>query len=340
MLGVRCCAGLELIRGPFYCAVSIHHRLATKDKLQLSDLYGENLLLMHRGWSRYVDQLRDDLWQNHPQINIVDFDFYGMDIFNHCENTNDVLLAIPGWANVHPLLKVIPVEWNHCIPYGILHSPVPTPTVQQFLDAAKRSARNCTTKQIVITVGYKLMNETRLLMRSRFFNNVIRKDGDGFESKFFCWVLICIAVFLAGCIAYMNSIESDTDFKGEETTVQTNQNDTEQYTQDTEISDVINDTAFGDYGRLIFPVNSSYYSGDTLGELGLTWYNNIDPDKTVEIANYMKSHAENGGVIFSIFIPMKKKRPITQKKIQAYFSSKEIPANGLRYATQAVDLPM
>ena len=141
MLGVRCCAGLELIRGPFYCAVSIHHRLATKDKLQLSDLYGENVLLMHRGWSRYVDQLRDDLWQNHPQINIVDFDFYGMDIFNHCENTNDVLLAIPGWANVHPLLKVIPVEWNHCIPYGILHSPVPTPTVQQFLDAAKKVSK-------------------------------------------------------------------------------------------------------------------------------------------------------------------------------------------------------
>lgn len=96
----------------------------------------------------------------------------------------------------------------------------------------------------------------------------------------------------------MNSTESDTDFKGAETTVQTNQNDTEQYTQYTEISDVINDTAFGDYGRLIFPVNSSYYSGDTLGELGLTWYNNINPDKTVEIANYMKSHAENGDVIF------------------------------------------
>lgn len=141
MLGVRSCAGLELIRGPFYCAVSIHHRLATKDKLQLSDLYGENLLLMHRGWSRYVDQLRDDLCQNHPQINIVDFDFYGMDIFNRCENTNDVLLAIPGWANVHPLLKVIPVEWNHCIPYGILHSPTPTPTVQQFLDAAEKVSK-------------------------------------------------------------------------------------------------------------------------------------------------------------------------------------------------------
>ena len=94
-------------------------------------------MLMHRGWSHYVDQLRDDLWQHHPQIHIVDFDFYNMDVFNRCENTNDVLLAIPGWATVHPLLKIIPVEWNYSIPYGILHSPEPAPTVQRFLDAAK-----------------------------------------------------------------------------------------------------------------------------------------------------------------------------------------------------------
>ena len=137
MLHLRGCAGLELVRGPFHCAVSIHHRLAAKDKLQITDLYGENLMLMHRGWSHYVDQLRDDLWQYHPQIHIVDFDFYNMDVFNRCENTNDVLLAIPGWATVHPLLKVIPVEWNYSIPYGILHSPEPTPMVQLFLDAAK-----------------------------------------------------------------------------------------------------------------------------------------------------------------------------------------------------------
>lgn len=137
MLDLRCCAGLELTRDPFFCAVSIHHRLAEKNILQITDLYGENLLLMHRGWSHYVDQLRDELWQHHPQINIVDFDFYGMDVFNHCENTNDVLLTIPAAANVHPLLKVIPVEWKHSIPYGLLHSPTPTPLVQRFLDAAE-----------------------------------------------------------------------------------------------------------------------------------------------------------------------------------------------------------
>ena len=137
MLDLRRCAGLELSREPFCCAVSIHHRLAAKDKLQIQDLYGENLLLIHRDWSHYVDQLRDDLWRNHPQIKIMDFDFYNMDIFNRCENSYDVLLAIPGWANVHPLLKVIPVEWNHSIPYGLLHSPQPSDPVRRFLTAAK-----------------------------------------------------------------------------------------------------------------------------------------------------------------------------------------------------------
>ena len=140
MLELRQCDGLELSREPFCCAVSIHHRLATKDRLTMQDLYGENLLMMKREWSRYVDQLRDDIWQNHNQIHIVDFEFYNMDIFNRCENGNYVLLAIPGWANVHPLLKVIPVDWEYSIPYGLLHSPEPSETVKRFLAAAHTAA--------------------------------------------------------------------------------------------------------------------------------------------------------------------------------------------------------
>ncbi len=141
MLELRSCKGLELSREPFCCAVSVHHRLAAKDTLKIQDLYGENLMLMRRDWSHYVDRLRDDIWQNHSQIHIVDFDFYDMNVFNRCENTNDVLLAIQGWANVHPLLKVIPVEWEHSIPYGLLHSPKPSETVREFLKAAQAAVR-------------------------------------------------------------------------------------------------------------------------------------------------------------------------------------------------------
>ena len=75
MLNVRQCAGFEISREPLCCAVSIYHPLARKQKLQIQDLYGEKLMLMHRGWSSHVDALRDDIWKNHGQIEIVDFDF-------------------------------------------------------------------------------------------------------------------------------------------------------------------------------------------------------------------------------------------------------------------------
>ncbi len=67
--------------------------------------------------------------------------------------------------------------------------------------------------------------------------------------------------------------------------------DVSYYNRQTRISDVMNDPAFGDYGRLIFPVNTSYWSGTTLEQLDLTWYNYIDPDKTVEVCNYLRAHA-------------------------------------------------
>ncbi len=70
------------------------------------------------------------------------------------------------------------------------------------------------------------------------------------------------------------------------------------YTADTRIDDVLSDPAFGDWGRLIFPVDEWYYSGDTLGSLSMTWYTHIDPDKTVEICNYLRTQAGRGQTVF------------------------------------------
>lgn len=131
------CTGFEICRVPICCAVSLNHPLAQKDKLTVEDLYGENLMLIHRGWSSYVDRLRDEIWTNHQQINIVDFNFYSVDVFNQCQNSNDVLMAIDVWSGVHPLLKIIPVEWDYSIPYGLLHSDNPSENVKKLLSALK-----------------------------------------------------------------------------------------------------------------------------------------------------------------------------------------------------------
>ncbi len=142
MLNLRQCAGLEISREPICCAVSIHHRLAKKESLTVQDLYGEELMLMRRNWSRYVDFLRDDLVNNHPQIQIVDFDFYDVEAFNQCENNNRILMAVDNWHYVHPLLKILPVDWDYTIPFGLLHSPNPSLTVLQFLRAVEKISKN------------------------------------------------------------------------------------------------------------------------------------------------------------------------------------------------------
>ena len=123
--------------------------------------------------------------------------------------------------------------------------------------------------------------------------------------------ILCLTVCFAGCSADRNAanrsdVESNQEVSetvgqkdaGKEDAMEKEQGTDASYSVNTKIADVLSDPVFGEYGRLIFPVDSGYYSGDTLGDLRLTWYNNIDPDKTVEIVNYLKDHAEAGDTIF------------------------------------------
>lgn len=135
LLNLRKCSGLKLNDEIICCAVSIHHRLASKASLKIEDLYGEKLMLMHPNWSNNVDRLREDIQLHHPQIQIVDFDFYDTTAFNQCENNNYVLMAVENWRYVHSLLKILPVEWDYTIPFGLLYAKHPSDTVKEFLNA-------------------------------------------------------------------------------------------------------------------------------------------------------------------------------------------------------------
>ena len=90
----------------------------------------------------------------------------------------------------------------------------------------------------------------------------------------------------------------DADFQQESAGFAPTDQMTEPFTVSTPIQDVIDDPIFGRYGRLLFPVDDWYMSGDTLGELQLTWYNNIDPNETVEIANTLWQRANAGETVF------------------------------------------
>lgn len=70
------------------------------------------------------------------------------------------------------------------------------------------------------------------------------------------------------------------------------------YTASSLISEVSSDPVFGKAGRLLFPVQSGYASGTTLGSLRLTWYSPLDADETVAIVNRLYEDAAGGKTIF------------------------------------------
>ena len=74
----------------------------------------------------------------------------------------------------------------------------------------------------------------------------------------------------------------------------------EPVTRETPVQDVMDDPAFGDFGRLLFPVDRTIPDNMTLEDVGdvLIWYNDINPDKTVEIVNSLGERAAAGDVVF------------------------------------------
>jgi len=155
------------------------------------------------------------------------------------------------------------------------------------------------------------MQETRLRMMKRLWDGYSENiKGGGImqsrKNRMVFVIFLMIIALLTGCSRNtedgQNSLSraetgSDTVEEGPDSEEVNNEMN---YTADTKVWDVIDDPAFEGYGRLIFPADKRIDKGMTLNEVGsiLTWYNYVNPDRTVEIVNYMKTKAEAGEQIF------------------------------------------
>ncbi len=132
------CKFLPLGKYKKMIAVSREHPLASKKCINIEDLYGQTLMMIGRGDSGINDLIRNDLEKNHPQIHIEDTpQFYDLSVFNRCAETNNVLLTIECWQDVHPGLVSIPVNWDYSIPYGLLYSNNPPNDVLKFIESVE-----------------------------------------------------------------------------------------------------------------------------------------------------------------------------------------------------------
>lgn len=72
------------------------------------------------------------------------------------------------------------------------------------------------------------------------------------------------------------------------------------YTLQSTVGEVRNDKALGKYGPLLFALDLDIPDDTTLEEVGnyYIWYHNINPNKTVEIVNYIRNESLEGHEVF------------------------------------------
>ena len=111
-------------------------------------------------------------------------------------------------------------------------------------------------------------------------------------------VIVLSACSLAAAASESSPLKSDQ--ANETETTGGNGSMFEAVTRDTKVQEVIDNPVFEDYGRLLFPVDREIDEDLTLEDAGdiLVWYNDINPDKTVEIVNYLGEQAASGNQIF------------------------------------------
>ena len=75
----------------------------------------------------------------------------------------------------------------------------------------------------------------------------------------------------------------------------------------TPVREVVSAPEFAGYGRLLFPADNRYWSGDSLGSLKLTWYSEIRPASTVAVVNRLRADVlAKRRVFFDIYTEQEK----------------------------------
>lgn len=135
----RGCQAAHLEDKTIALAVPFTHPLCSKHTITFNDLKDTEIMFITKGW-RVMDEIRKNLILK--GINLIDFDFFNINAFNKAVKDNVPIMGLEGWENVHPLLKIIPVEWDYQIPFGIMYSLTPSKQVKNFINIVCQIQKN------------------------------------------------------------------------------------------------------------------------------------------------------------------------------------------------------
>lgn len=119
-------------------------------------------------------------------------------------------------------------------------------------------------------------------------------------SQILTGILMGLCVCILTACGRVEKERSETAVQGAEATLQQTAIPENYYIENSKVTEVMRDPAFGDYGHLIFPVDIAISEDLELKDVEdiLPWYSEVNPKKTVEIVNYMKERVTDGEQIF------------------------------------------
>ena len=131
---------MVVLGNPFLCLnVGLDDELAKRESVAVADLANRCVLVPERG-NAYTDFAREEIAAGAPGVELVEFPYYDMEVFDRCAMGDEVLLSKELWRGIHPLLATVDVRWSRTIPYCLYYSMDPSPAVQEFVQAAAELA--------------------------------------------------------------------------------------------------------------------------------------------------------------------------------------------------------
>lgn len=123
----------ELYNDNVAVAFSKNSENAGRKKLDIEDLYEKKLFVPHEKFNRRIDVLVGDLRDFHSKIDIVRYDVITMAFLEELSSSEDFLLVSQHLDLSSFGLRVLPVDWNYNVQYGLVYSQKPENKVENLI---------------------------------------------------------------------------------------------------------------------------------------------------------------------------------------------------------------
>ena len=124
-----------LARLPLCIAVPPQHPLSSKSLLTYDDLNGHDLITINGDANTFYAEFNRIIADRAPQVRLRPANYYDFLTLNYAAHDGQLMLVGSYLKDVHPMMKLIPVDWDLTLPYGIHYAKNPTPTVKALIQA-------------------------------------------------------------------------------------------------------------------------------------------------------------------------------------------------------------